>query len=248
MMKTAIITGAAGGIGFATVQKFISEGYKVAAADVLDEEKAAEKLAQFGDKCKYYRADISDGESRRAFVEKVYNDFGDVTVLVNVAGVAPRQRNDILGMTEESYDFVMNINAKGTFFLTQDVANRMIKAGGKKYIVNISSMSAYTVSVNRGEYCISKAGVSMITKLFAERLAEYGITVNEIRPGIIETGMTATVKEKYDNLIGGGLLPISRWGKPEDIANGVFALCSGLFDYTTGQSVDIDGGFHIRSL
>lgn len=248
MNKVAIITGAAGGIGYAAVEKFISEGYRVAAADILPEGSTEEKFAKFGDKCRYFTADIGNSESRKSFVESVYNYFGEVTVLVNVAGVAPKERNDILDMTEESYDFVMNINTKGTFFLTQDVANRMIKTKGNKYIINISSMSAYTVSVNRGEYCISKAGVSMITKLFAERLAEYGVLVNEIRPGIIQTGMTDKVKEKYDNLISGGLLPIARWGKPEDIANGVYSLCSGLFDYTTGQSIDIDGGFNIRSL
>ena len=248
MSKTAIVTGAAGGIGFATVRKLIADGYAVAAADVLPAEQAQEKFAPLGSQCRYYTADIGSSAQRADFLEAVYQDFDDVTVLVNVAGVAPRQRNDILQMTEESYDFVMNINTKGTFFLTQAVANRMRRTGGKKYIVNISSMSAYTVSCNRGEYCISKAGVTMITKLFAERLAEYGILVNEIRPGIIATGMTSTVKEKYDALIGGGLLPIARWGAPEDIANGVSALCSGLLDYTTGQSIDIDGGFHIRSL
>ena len=248
MNKVAIITGAAGGIGYATVEKFINEGYSVAAADILPENAVAEKFAKFGDKCNYFTADIGDASSRNSFVKAVYEKFSDVNVLVNVAGVAPKQRNDILEMPEESYDFVMNINTKGTFFLTQEIANRMIKTKGKKYIINISSMSAYTVSVNRGEYCISKAGVSMITKLFAERLAEYGILVNEIRPGIIQTGMTDKVKEKYDNLIGGGLLPIARWGMPSDIANGVYSLCSGLFDYTTGQSIDIDGGFKIRSL
>ncbi|MBQ8649288.1 MAG: 3-ketoacyl-ACP reductase [Clostridia bacterium] len=247
-MKTAIVTGAAGGIGYATVKKLISEGFSVAAADILPADAVTEKFKGFGDKCRYFTADIGKSDSRKSFVNAVYEAFGEITVLVNVAGVAPKERNDILSMTEESYDFVTNINTKGTFFLTQDIANRMIKTEGKKYIINISSMSGYTVSVNRGEYCISKAGVSMITKLFAERLAEFGILVNEIRPGIIATGMTDKVKQKYDDLIDGGLLPIARWGKPEDIANGVFSLCSGLFDYTTGQSIDIDGGFHIRSL
>lgn len=248
MKNTAIVTGAAGGIGFATVEKLIAEGFAVAAVDVLPEAQAVKKFTAFGENCKYFTADIGSSAQRAALVSAIYKAFTRVTVLVNVAGVAPRQRNDILQMTEESYDFVMNINTKGTFFLTQAVANQMKNMDGKKYIVNISSMSAYTVSCNRGEYCISKAGVSMVTKLFAERLAEYDILVNEIRPGIIATGMTDTVKEKYDALIGGGLLPIARWGKPEDIANGVAALCSGLFDYTTGQSLDIDGGFHIRSL
>lgn len=153
-------------------------------------------------------------------------------------------------MTEESYDFVMNISTKGTLFLTQAAAKEMIKNTGdsKGSIVNISSMSAYTSSVNRGEYCISKAGVSMITTLFADRLAEYGITVNEVRPGIIKTGMTSTVKEKYDNLIECGLLPIKRWGAPEDIADAVWALANGSLPYVTGQSTDVDGGFHIRRL
>ncbi len=155
-------------------------------------------------------------------------------------------------MTEESYDRVMNINTKGTLFLTQAVANVMKEnaciGGLRGSIVNISSMSAYTSSVSRGEYCISKAGVSMITTLFADRLAEYGILVNEVRPGIIETGMTATVKEKYDNLIAGGLLPIARWGKPEDVAEAVRVLASGKLSYVTGQSIDVDGGFHIRRL
>ena len=155
-------------------------------------------------------------------------------------------------MTEESYDRVMDINTKGTMFLSQAVAKEMLKNpredGIKGYIVNISSMSAYTSSTSRGEYCISKAGVSMVTKLFADRLADEGILVNEIRPGIIMTGMTATVKEKYDNLIGGGLLPIKRWGKPEDIADAVYVLCSGQLKYVTGQSIDVDGGFHIQRL
>ena len=169
-------------------------------------------------------------------------------VLVNVAGVAPKIRRDILEMTEESYDFVMGINTKGTLFLTQAVANKMIEQGKGGAIVNISSCSAYTSSTSRGEYCISKAGVSMITKLFADRLASEGITVNEICPGIIETGMTGTVKEKYDKLIANGLIPLGRWGVPNDIANAVVALCDGTFGYMTGESLIIDGGMHIRRL
>ena len=150
-------------------------------------------------------------------------------------------------MTEDSYDFVMNINTKGTLFLTQLVANIM-KESKSGSIVNISSMSGYTSSVSRGEYCISKAGVTMITTLFADRLAEYGIMVNEIRPGIIATGMTEKVKAKYDALIEGGLLPIKRWGEPLDVANAVWTLCNGSLPYVTGQSIDVDGGFHIRRL
>ena len=155
-------------------------------------------------------------------------------------------------MTEESYDRVMDINTKGTMFLTQEVAKYMIKNvpenGIRGHICNISSLSAYTSSTSRGEYCISKAGVSMITKLFADRLAEYGIPVNEVRPGIIKTDMTSKVTAKYDALIEGGLLPIARWGTPEDIADAVYALCSGALPYVTGQSLDVDGGFHLRRL
>ena len=153
-------------------------------------------------------------------------------------------------MTEESYDYVTDINTRGTLFLTQRAANEMIKNEGseKGCIVNISSLSAYATSTNRGEYCISKAGVSMITKLFADRLAEYGIMVNEIRPGIIATDMTSKVQEKYDRLIDGGLLPVRRWGRPEDIASAVYTLVSGALPYVTGQSIDVDGGFHIQRL
>ena len=175
---------------------------------------------------------------------------GALDILVNVAGVAPKVRADLLTMTEESYDYVMDINTKGTFFLTQLAATAMIQkeSAQKGSIVNISSLSAYTSSVNRGEYCISKAGVSMITKLFADRLAQYGISVNEIRPGIIATDMTQTVQKKYDVLIEDGLLPIARWGRPEDVAAAVWAFCSDSLPYVTGQSLDVDGGFHLRRL
>ncbi len=200
----------------------------------------------------YVQGDLAKGEDRAALVEEALCCFGRIDGLVNVAGVAPKMRADLLEMTEESYDHVMNINTKGTLFLTQAVAREMIKNpcenGIRGYICNISSISAYTSSVNRGEYCISKAGATMITKLFADRLAEYGIPVNEVRPGIIATGMTEKVKEKYDKLIGDGLLPIKRWGQPEDIAEAVYALCSGALPYVTGQSLDVDGGFHIRRL
>ena len=252
-MKTAVITGAAGGIGYACVEKFAREGYEIVAMDLAAEETARANFSPLGEKVHYFRGNLSEDDSRRQLVEFAYEKLGHVDALINVAGVAPRQRNDILSMTEESYDFVMDINAKGTFFLTQLFANKMIEQeaedGIRGYIVNISSMSAYTSSTNRGEYCISKAGVSMITTLFADRLAEYGILVNEIRPGIIMTGMTETVKAKYDNLIfNEGILPIKRWGEAEDIARAVYVLCSGDLGYTTGQSIDVDGGFHIRRL
>lgn len=245
MKKTALVTGVAGGIGFATARQLLENGVAVVGMDILPE-MPKETEGEFT----YVKGDLSKREDRENYVNTAIRKYGRIDILVNVAGVAPKVRNDILEMTEESYDFVMNINTKGTMFLTQLVANQMIKNEGenKGSIVNISSMSGYTSSTSRGEYCISKAGVTMITTLFADRLAEYGITVNEIRPGIIATGMTDKVKAKYDALIDGGLLPIKRWGRPEDIASAVWTLANGSLPYVTGQSVDVDGGFHIRRL
>ena len=243
-MKTAIVTGVLGGIGKESALALCRAGYAVVGMDVLD----ATDLAAFdGYNFIYVKGDLSSAESRRVLVATALQR-GELSALINVAGVAPRVRRDILEMTEESYDFVMGINTKGTLFLTQAVANAMIEQGNGGAIVNISSCSAYTSSTSRGEYCISKAGVSMITKLFADRLAAEGILVNEICPGIIATGMTAAVKEKYDALIADGLVPLGRWGLPDDIAKAVLALCDGTFGYTTGQSFILDGGMHIRKL
>ena len=239
-MKVAIVTGVLGGIGKETALTLIEKGYHVVGMDVAEQGFSREGFT-------YVRGDISNADSRAALVNKALQT-GELSVLVNVAGVAPKVRRDILEMTEESYDFVMGINTKGTLFLTQAAANAMIKQGKGGYIVNISSCSAYTSSTSRGEYCISKAGVSMITTLFADRLSEYGITVNEICPGIIATGMTAAVKDKYDRLIADGLVPLHRWGQPSDIAKAVAALCDGTFGYTTGCSFTVDGGMHIRKL
>lgn len=242
MKKIALVTGVAGGIGFATAKKLLENGMAVVGMDV-----APAMPRELEGEFTYFQGDLSREESRKGYVALAMEKYGRIDVLVNVAGVAPKIRADILEMTEESYDFVMGINTKGTLFLTQLVANQM-KEQKEGSIVNISSMSGYTSSTSRGEYCISKAGVTMITKLFADRLAEYGITVNEIRPGIIATGMTEKVQAKYDALIDGGLLPIKRWGQPEDIAAAVCTLCSGALPYVTGQSIDVDGGFHIRRL
>lgn len=241
-MKIALVTGVAGGIGYATAELLLKNGVAVVGMDVIPEMPRALE-GEFV----YVQGDLSSKESREKYVKTALDKYGKIDILVNVAGVAPKVRADILEMTEESYDFVMNINTKGTLFLTQLVANAMKENKGGS-IVNISSMSGYTSSTSRGEYCISKAGVTMITTLFADRLAEYGIMVNEIRPGIIATGMTDKVKAKYDALIDGGLLPIKRWGQPEDIANAVWTLCNGSLPYVTGQSIDVDGGFHIRRL
>ena len=249
-MKTVIITGCTSGIGMGTAKKFLSEGYRVVGMSRRDFSAVAADFPE--ENFVYVQGDVGDADARARLVAKAM-EFGRIDALVNVAGVAPKVRRDILEMTEESYDYVMDINAKGTFFLTQLAANEMIKNepdenGVRGYICNTSSLSAYTSSTSRGEYCISKAGVSMITSLFADRLAEYGIPVNEIRPGIIATDMTATVQEKYDRLIAEGLLPIPRWGQPEDIAKAMFTLVSGNLPYMTGQSIDIDGGFHLKRL
>ena len=241
-MKIALVTGVAGGIGFATAEKLLKEGIAVVGMDI-----APQMPQSLEGEFTYVQGDLSKQADRENYINTAMEKYGRIDILVNVAGVAPKVRNDILEMTEESYDFVMNINTKGTLFLTQLVANKM-KENKEGSIVNISSMSGYTSSTSRGEYCISKAGVTMITTLFADRLAEYGIMVNEIRPGIIATGMTDKVKAKYDALIDGGLLPIKRWGQPEDIANAVWTLCNGSLPYVTGQSIDVDGGFHIRRL
>ncbi len=243
-MKVAIITGVARGIGKASALALAKAGYKIVGMG----RSQTPDLTDFkGLDLVYVAGDISVAEDRQRLFETA-TFLGEISVLVNVAGVAPKVRRDLLEMTEESYDFVMGINTKGTLFLTQLVANEMVRQGKGGSIVNISSCSAYTSSTSRGEYCISKAGMSMITKLFADRLAGEGITVNEICPGIIETDMTAGVKEKYDRLIADGLVPLGRWGQPEDIAKAVVALCDGTFGYTTGQSIVADGGMHIRRL
>lgn len=243
-MKTAIITGGIGGIGYAISTALSKSGFKTVIFDVADEEKAAEKTAQLNE-CVYVRGDLSKTEDREGLVCRA----GNIDLLVNCAGVAPRVRADILEVTEEDFDFVTNINIKGTFFLTQLAAKNMIENKTCGRIVNISSMSAYTSSVNRPQYCISKAGVSMITKLYADKLAEYGIGVYEIRPGIIKTDMTKTVEGKYDRLINDeGILPIKRWGYPEDIAKAVDAIASGALPYSTGEVINVDGGFHLRRL
>jgi NAD(P)-dependent dehydrogenase (short-subunit alcohol dehydrogenase family) len=174
-------------------------------------------------------------------------------LLVNNAGVAPRQRADILETTEASYDEVMAVNLKGPFFLTQRVARVMLdllKAGAIEHpkIINIGSMSAYTSSVNRAEYCLSKAGLGMMTALFADRLSEYGLNVYELRPGIIETDMTSVVQAKYDRLIADGLTPIRRRGQPDDVARAVVAIAQDQFPFSTGEVINIDGGFHLRRL
>lgn len=243
-MKVAVVTGVASGIGKASALLLGQNGYKIVGMG----RRENPDLSDFaGVDLSYVPGDVSSREARENLLNIAISQ-GKIAALVNVAGVAPKVRRDVLEMTEESYDYVMGINTKGTLFLTQAVANEMVRQGRGGSIVNISSCSAYTSSPSRGEYCISKAGVSMVTKLFADRLSGEGITVNEICPGIIATDMTSAVKEKYDRLIGEGLVPLGRWGQPEDIAKAVLALCDGTLSYMTGQSLILDGGMHIRRL
>lgn len=200
----------------------------------------------------YYQGSITDKQEREEFVSRVVERYGRIDVLVNNAGVAPKVRMDILEMTEESFDYVVGTNLRGTMFMTQLVARQMIQQpweGEKRgTIINIGSASTTVSSTNRGEYCMSKAGVFMLTTLFADRLAEEGILVHEVRPGVIDTDMTKVVHEKYSRMIEEGLFPIKRWGYPEDIGNVVSLMCSDRFVYTTGNYVDVDGGFHIRKM
>ena len=251
MKKTAIVTGASRGIGRGISLKLAKAGFIVIAAARGDAEKAADYIAELkalSPESIYVPTDISVEADRKNLVDTAIRTFGKVDILVNNAGVAPIERKDILEMSEESMDRLLGINLKGTFFLTQYTANKMIEGGFGDAIINVTSMSAYTASISRGEYCISKAGLAMATDLFAVRLAEYGINVYEIRPGIIRTDMTAGVSAKYEALIADGLLPIARMGEPEDIANAVYALASGLLKYSTGEVLNIDGGFHLRTL
>lgn len=246
--KIAIVTGASRGIGNAIAYALAKEGFTLVCVQQSENEEYMNDIRALSPESICVRADISKAEDEALIIDTAVNRFGKIDILVNNAGVAPRERNDILSMSRESMDRLLDINLKGTFFLTQYCANKMIELGCGEAIINITSMSAYTSSTNRGEYCISKAGLAMVTSLFADRLAEYGINVYEIRPGIIKTDMTATVNEKYDHLIAGGLLPLKRWGYPEDIARGVVALAKGYLPYSTGEVINIDGGFHIHRL
>jgi len=258
-----MVTGGSRGIGKAIALELARLGYDLVIAhfdfgpDGKPDDSAAEQTAMEASNleadCIHMRADVSSPDDRKRLVDLARERFNRCDFLMNNAGVAPLKRSDILEASEESFDRVVRINLKGPYFLTQAVANWMIEQK-KQYperecrIVNTSSMSAYTSSTGRGEYCVSKAGVSMMTMLYADRLAEFGIGVFEVRPGIIATDMTATVKGKYDKLIAEGLTPIKRWGTPEDVAKAVGAVAQGRLDFSTGQVINVDGGFHFRRL
>jgi 3-oxoacyl-[acyl-carrier protein] reductase len=250
-MRVALITGGTQGIGQAIVEKFLTAGYFVVTCGRRTDFIHSYPPETF----LYIPCDIAQKEPRNELIKTVITKLGHIDVLINNAGVAPRERKDLLEATEEAYEWLMKINLQGPYFLTQSVAKEMIKllkskaiSGYHPCIINISSISAWTSSTNRGEYCISKAGLAMMTQLYADRLAEYGILVYEIQPGIIATPMTEPVKEKYDKLIQEGILPIKRWGQPQDIADTALTLAEGKIPYSTGQVLHIDGGFHIRRL
>ena len=252
----ALVTGAGRGIGRGIALALAHAGCDVVVNYRSDEESARahqEEINALGRRAEICRASIANAGDRKALVEFSLDAFGRIDLLVNNAGIAPRQRLDLLEATEEGFDEVLNTNLRGPYFLTQRVANEMIRLLRNGVIpaariVFVTSISAYTSSPNRGEYCISKAGLSMAVALFADRLAQFNIPVLEVRPGIIATDMTSGVKEKYDNLIAGGLLPQRRWGLPEDVGKVVAAIAGGALDYSTGQAIAVDGGFQLRRL
>jgi len=256
MKKVAFVTGGTRGIGLGIALELAKAGFDLAINGMRKEEMVSDVLTQlksFGSKVIYCHGDISSISDRERMVKNIKKEFGTINILVNNAGVAPKERNDLLITTAESFDYVVNTNLKGTFFLTQAFANWMIDLkmendGFEGKIINITSISASVASVNRGEYCISKAGLGMVTQLFAVRLGEFDIPVYEIRPGIIKTDMTAGVKEKYDNLLSKGLSLQSRWGMPEDIGKAVSSLAKGDFLYSTGQVFVVDGGITVARL
>ena len=252
----ALVTGSRRGIGLGIAKALATGGFNIVLNGISPPsgaEEAIEKIRSTGCRAEYIKADISVRADREKLVAKIDGQFGRLDILVNNAGVAPHVRLDILEAAEESFDRLININLKGPYFLTQAVANWMIEQKIDDQhrnckIINISSINAYTASTSRGEYCVSKAGLSMMTALFASRLAEYGIGVYEIRPGIIETDMTVPVKEKYDQLISEGLTPIKRWGTPEDVGRAVLAIAKDYLPFSTGEVINVDGGFHMKTL
>jgi 3-oxoacyl-[acyl-carrier protein] reductase len=254
--RVALVTGGSRGIGRGIVLALAGAGWEVVASYRADQKAMKETIQQverMHGLVLAIQADLRLESNRQRLVEETMTAYGCIDLLVNNAGMAPRLRTDLLDLAQDSYDEVMETNLKGPFFLTQQIARIMIEQVHKgsdvpPKIINIGSVSAYSSSTLRAEYCISKAGAAMMTSLFADRLAEEGILVYEIRPGIIETDMTAVVHDKYDQMIGEGLLPIRRWGTPEDVARAVLALAEGALPYSTGEIINVDGGFHLRRL
>ena len=264
MNPVALITGGSRGIGRGIALQLAELGYdlvvnysnnQAAAQDTVLSCRALAMSQDRNIRSDIYKADISVSVERQRMINFVRSQFGRLDLLVNNAGIAPELRTDILGATEESFDRLLDVNLKGPYFVTQLAARFMVElvtapgfTGRRPKIITITSISAYTASVMRGDYCVAKAGLAMLTPLFAARLAEFGINVYEIRPGIIATDMTSGVKEKYDQLISQGLTPIPRWGTPEDVAKAVAAIAQELLPFSTGEVLNVDGGFHLRRL
>jgi len=256
IQPVALVTGSSRGIGRAIALQLAEDGFAVVVNYSRSSNAALEvvsKIESGAGAAMAVKANIGDRRDRQAMLDQAIDRFGRIDVLVNNAGITSQGRKDLLEATEESWEAVFNTNLKGPFFLSQATANHMIEwisrdiiPSGK--IVNISSISAYAVSTNRADYCMTKAAIQMMTWLFADRLAEEKIQVFEIAPGIIASDMTAPVTEKYDKLIADGLTPIGRWGQPADVAKAVSAIVQDLFPFTTGQRFDVDGGFHLRRL
>jgi NAD(P)-dependent dehydrogenase (short-subunit alcohol dehydrogenase family) len=256
MRRVALITGGSRGIGFGIASELAQNNFDLAingtrSAALVD--NALKELRGWGADVMYCAGDIASSSDRLEILHQIKDHYGALHVLVNNAGVAPKERRDILETTEESFDHVMGVNLKGTYFLTQKTANWMIEQKKmnpefKGCIINISSISATVVSLNRGEYCISKAGIGIVTQMFAARLGEYDIPVFEVRPGIIHTDMTSAAKEKYDKLIADGLCVQKRWGESADVGKAVAALTKNDFMYSTGQVIMVDGGLTIPRL
>lgn len=255
----SVVTGAGRGIGRGIAIELAKLGHAVAinyAGNAAAADECLQLVRAAGGDGFTVRADVASAADRTRLLTEVLAAYGRIDLLVNNAGVAPSVRADLLEASEESFDRLININLKGPYFLTQAVARQMIQqvqaspetAFGRPRIVTITSISAYTASVNRGDYCVAKAGLGMMTALFAARLAEYGINVYEIRPGVIATDMTAGVQEKYDKLIEQGAWPIRRWGQPDDIGRAVAAIARGELPFSTGEVINVDGGFHLRTL
>jgi 3-oxoacyl-[acyl-carrier protein] reductase len=250
------VTGGARGIGLAISSQLAREKFDLAVCGTRSPEAAADAVAALreqGSEVLYVCCDVADRASRAALLDSVRQRFHRLHVLVNNAGVAPTERRDLLDATEESFEHVMRVNLQGPYFLTQAVGRWLIEPGRadrafRGCVVNISSISATTASINRGEYCVAKAGLSMATQLWATRLGEWDIPVYEVRPGIVHTDMTAAVKAKYDRLIGEGLLVQARWGEPEDVGRAVAMLARGDLPYSTGQVLAVDGGMAVPRL
>ena len=252
----AVVTGARQGIGKGIAMSLAEAGFDLVLVDIAQDDIAEQTLADAkaqGAVCRFVQGDIAAIENRFDLVTNIFAAFGHVDTLVNNAGVQVQVRGDLLDVSPESFDRVMGINLRGTFFLTQEVARQMIKASAvptvlHRSIITISSANAYLVGPDRPEYCFSKMSLSMMTKAFALRMGRHGVSTYEIRPGIIRTGMTLPVKEKYDKWIADGLTPIARWGEPADVGQTVVTLARGGMAFSTGDAYHIDGGLHIQKL